>query len=61
MKTLSCQDMGVSCDFVAKAETDEEVIKMAMDHAKDVHPEKVKEMMSKMSEQEIMDIAKSKN
>lgn len=38
MKTLSCKDMGLmDCDFVAKAETAEEVMKQAGDHAKTAH------------------------
>ena len=42
MKHLACNDVspeGIgACDFVAHAETDDEVIKEMMDHAMEVHP-----------------------
>jgi predicted small metal-binding protein len=42
MKSLSCKDMGVeACDFVATAETNEEVMAKAGEHAKASHPEVV--------------------
>lgn len=38
MKTLACKDMGMAdCDFVAKAETAEEVMKQIAEHGKAVH------------------------
>jgi len=41
MKTLSCKDMGdASCDFVAKGETDEEVVNAMMAHVKEKHADK---------------------
>lgn len=38
-KQLSCRDLGMDCDYVIKGENDEEVIKGAMEHATEVHPE----------------------
>ena len=32
MKTLSCRDAGCDCDYVAKGETEEEVIRDAAQH-----------------------------
>jgi predicted small metal-binding protein len=58
MKMLSCKNMGVECDFVAKGETAEEVKAKAMEHAKmehadmlkDMTEDQKKEMMMKMDE-----------
>ena len=36
-KTIACRDMGADCDFVARAETVEELFKNAGEHAKAVH------------------------
>jgi predicted small metal-binding protein len=35
--TLACKDAGVACDFVAKGETEEEVLQNASKHVKEVH------------------------
>ena len=37
MKTLSCRDVGVDCDFVARGETAEEIMQKAAAHAKSAH------------------------
>lgn len=37
MKTLHCSDAGFDCNAVVKAETTEEVLNQAAQHAKDVH------------------------
>lgn len=51
MKTLSCEDMGVKgCPFVAKGETDKEVMDMLKEHAMTAHPEKMEEMKGKEEE-----------
>jgi hypothetical protein len=34
MKVLGCKDVGVNCKFVAKAETADEVLKKAAEHAR---------------------------
>ena len=39
MKMLSCKAMGdPTCNFVAKGETDKEVVDMMMAHVKEKHP-----------------------
>jgi predicted small metal-binding protein len=45
MKTLSCKDMGdATCDFVAKGETDQEVMDMMMAHVKEKHADVMQKM-----------------
>ena len=34
---LACRDAGVACDFVARSETEEEVLAEAKKHVKEVH------------------------
>ena len=36
-KILRCQDVGMECDFVAQAETEEEILQHAAAHARTVH------------------------
>jgi len=36
-KVLRCRDVGMDCDFEARAETEEEILKKAAEHAKTVH------------------------
>ena len=36
-KTVNCRDVGVDCDFVAKGETEEEVLQQCADHARTAH------------------------
>ena len=50
MKTLSCKDMGMDDGFVAKGETEEEVMMKMQQHAKEMHAD----MMAGMSEKEMM-------
>ena len=58
--SLSCADMGVNCQFVAKSETKEEVIKMTKDHAMKAHPMEMKEMAKKHSEEEMKKMMEEK-
>ncbi len=51
MKTMTCKDMGGSCDAKMTAGSSEEMIKMGMDHAHASHPELV-ETMKGMSAEE---------
>jgi predicted small metal-binding protein len=37
MKTLSCKDMGLQCNWVGRAETEEDLLKQVAKHAKEVH------------------------
>ena len=34
---LSCKDTGADCDFEVRAETEEELLQKAAQHAKEVH------------------------
>jgi predicted small metal-binding protein len=36
-KTISCRDVGVDCDFTAKADTLDELMQVTAKHAKEVH------------------------
>ncbi len=35
--TLKCKDVGMDCDFIARGETEEEVLKLAAEHAAPDH------------------------
>jgi predicted small metal-binding protein len=35
--SFACRDIGVACDFVARGETEEEVLAQAGKHAKEAH------------------------
>ena len=37
MKVLRCRDAGFDCDHVMRAETEEEVLRQAAEHAKAAH------------------------
>jgi predicted small metal-binding protein len=37
MKTLSCKDAGCDCDYIAKGETEEDVMKDAAQHGMKEH------------------------
>lgn len=47
MKVLRCKDVGFDCDSVMRAETEEEILRQAAEHAKTVHD------LSQISEQAI--------
>lgn len=36
-KVLSCREAGVDCDFVARGETEEEILTQCMDHGREAH------------------------
>ena len=36
-KVLKCKDVGMDCDFVARGETEEEILKQAAKHAGATH------------------------
>ena len=36
-KTVSCRDVGMDCDFVAKGETEQDILRQAAEHARTVH------------------------
>lgn len=62
MKALSCKDISPAstCNFVAQDETEDGVVAKMMEHAMANHPEDVKSMSEKMSQDEIMQMMKSK-
>jgi predicted small metal-binding protein len=57
MKILACKDMGVDCPWVGKAETTEELLMMAKEHAMKDHKEYWDNTMSKMSDEEMRAMA----
>ena len=36
-KTVSCRDVGMDCNFVAKGETNDDIMRQAAEHARTVH------------------------
>jgi predicted small metal-binding protein len=42
--TLSCKDTGIDCPFVARGETEAEVLQQGMQHMKEVHGHTEEEM-----------------
>lgn len=40
-KALGCRDVGVDCDFVARGETEEEVLRKASEHGRQFHNKEV--------------------
>ncbi|MEK7608236.1 MAG: DUF1059 domain-containing protein [Patescibacteria group bacterium] len=54
MKSLACKDLGApECDFVATAETAEEVVKAMTEHAVAMHKDKVDEMAKTMTPEQM--------
>ncbi len=49
MKTLSCREAGCECDYVAKGETEEDVMRDAVRHGIEEHGKK-EENMTQMKE-----------
>jgi|WetSurMetagenome_2_1015567.scaffolds.fasta_scaffold332621_2 predicted small metal-binding protein len=54
MKTLACSDLGMSCPFVAKGNTNEEVIKAMSEHGKKAHADQLKASAMSPSQMEEM-------
>jgi predicted small metal-binding protein len=46
MLSINCRDVGVDCDYVAKGETEEELMKEAAEHAVKDHGYKEEEIMT---------------
>ena len=57
MKEIRCRDAGVDCDFVARAENFDELMKKVKEHAqkdhgyKDIPPELVEKALSRAHQQ----------
>ena len=47
MRDFHCSDAGMKCDFVAKGNTDDEVVKQAGQHAQQAHGMKVSSDLEK--------------
>lgn len=50
MKTINCREAGFDCGHVVKGETDEEVLKNGMEHAKKDHNMKEEDLTAEMKE-----------
>lgn len=59
-KTLACKDVGVDCPYVARGETEEELMAAVLKHGKEVHgytdeqlndPEMMKKVKSAIKEE----------
>ena len=50
MKTIKCREAGFDCDHIVKGETEEEVLKNGMEHAKKDHNMKEEDMTPEMKE-----------
>ncbi|MGC1378826.1 MAG: DUF1059 domain-containing protein, partial [Anaerolineales bacterium] len=50
MMKFECKDMGMDCDFVATAETKEEVMALAMAHAAEAHGDMLKDLTPEETE-----------
>ena len=56
-KVVNCRDVGFECEGVIRAETEEEVLKLVAEHAKEVHgmeevpPEVVEKVRAVMQEE----------
>jgi predicted small metal-binding protein len=48
MKRLACRDVGLDCDYIIKGETEEDIMKNAVQHAWEIHAIKPEEMTSEM-------------
>ncbi len=48
MKKLYDKDLGIDCDFVATGNSNEEVIRNATKHIKEVHPDEMKRVKGMM-------------
>ncbi len=60
MLTVSCREVGVDCDYVAKGETEEEIMKNAGEHAVKDHGYKQEDIMTpEMKEKIIQHIRRS--
>ncbi|MFH1078196.1 MAG: DUF1059 domain-containing protein [Patescibacteria group bacterium] len=56
MFTFACADLGTTCDFVAMAGTQEEVLTQAMEHATATHADAVATMKEAMSDEQMKEM-----
>ena len=50
MKDFHCRDVGANCDFVARGENNEEILKQVAKHAENAHQMKVTPDLQKKGE-----------
>jgi predicted small metal-binding protein len=50
MKTISCREAGFDCDYIVKGETEEEVLKNGIEHAKSHHNMKEEDITAEMKQ-----------
>jgi predicted small metal-binding protein len=50
MKTINCREAGFECDHIVKGETEQEVLKNGMEHAKKDHNMKEEDITPEMKE-----------
>ncbi len=50
MKSISCRDAGFNCDHVVKGETEEEILRNGMEHAKRDHNMKEEDFTPEMQQ-----------
>jgi predicted small metal-binding protein len=55
MKTLACKDTGMQCNWVGRAETEQDLMKQATQHVKDVHKMEVTPEIEQMARKVIRD------
>jgi predicted small metal-binding protein len=55
MKTLACKDTGTQCDWVGRAETEQDLLKQAAQHVKEVHKMDITPEMEQMARKVIRD------
>lgn len=58
MKKVSCQDMGKDCDFVAMAETEDELVRELKTHAQEAHKDFWESKLKDMSDNQIKDMVR---
>jgi len=56
MKTIACKDMGMACEFVAKADTQEEALMKLAEHGKEQHNMTDADMTPELKEMAISNI-----
>ena len=58
MKILRCSDLGFNCEAVVRADTEQDVLRIAAQHAKEVHgvnvtPEMAEQFKTKIKKEEL--------
>jgi predicted small metal-binding protein len=56
VKNLHCKDVGFECDHVIRAESEEEVLRQAADHAKSAHNTEITPEVAKKVKSLIRDV-----